>query len=81
MMLAAKAMGYDSSPMIGFDIEKVAELISLPDDYVMGAMLASWQEDQEDQGGLAQARPASARFASNQNFSELIDMLNHPGHR
>lgn len=40
LMLAAKAMGYDSCPMIGFDIEKVAELINLPDDYVMGPMVA-----------------------------------------
>ncbi len=40
LMLAAKAMGYDSCPMIGFDIEKVAELINLPDDHVMGAMVA-----------------------------------------
>ena len=40
VMLTAKAMGYDSCPMIGFDIEKVAELINLPDDYVMGPMVA-----------------------------------------
>jgi nitroreductase len=40
IMLAAKAMGYESCPMIGFDIEKVAELINLPDDHVMGAMVA-----------------------------------------
>jgi nitroreductase len=40
LMLAAKAMGYESCPMIGFDIEKVAELINLPDDHVMGAMVA-----------------------------------------
>jgi nitroreductase len=40
LMLAAKAMGYDSCPMIGFDIDKVAELINLPDDYVMGPMVA-----------------------------------------
>ncbi len=40
IMLAAKAMGYDSCPMIGFDIEKVAELINLPADHVMGPMLA-----------------------------------------
>ncbi|APG28467.1 reductase DrgA [Syntrophotalea acetylenivorans] len=40
MMLAAKAMGYDSCPMIGYEIEKVAELINLPDDHVMGPMLA-----------------------------------------
>ena len=40
IMLAAKAMGYDSCPMIGFEIEKVAELINLPDDHVMGPMIA-----------------------------------------
>ncbi len=40
MMLAAKGMGYDSCPMIGFDIEKVAELIQLPGDHVMGPMVA-----------------------------------------
>ena len=40
LMLAAKAMGYDSCPMIGFDIEKVAELIELPEDHVMGPMVA-----------------------------------------
>lgn len=40
LMLAAKAMGYDSSPMIGFDAEKVAQLINLPADHVIGMMLA-----------------------------------------
>lgn len=40
LMLAAKAMGYDSCPMIGFDIGKVAELIRLPADHVMGPMVA-----------------------------------------
>jgi nitroreductase len=40
LMLSARAMGYDSCPMIGFDIDKVAELINLPDDHVMGPMVA-----------------------------------------
>jgi len=40
MMLAAVDLGYQSCPMIGFDIEKVAELINLPDDHVMGPMVA-----------------------------------------
>lgn len=40
LMLAAKAMGYDSSPMIGFDGEKVAELVKLPKDHALGMMLA-----------------------------------------
>lgn len=40
LMLAAQGMGYQSCPMIGFDIEKVAELIKLPEDHVMGPMVA-----------------------------------------
>jgi nitroreductase len=40
IMLASKALGYDSCPMIGFDIEKVAELINLPPDHVMGPLVA-----------------------------------------
>ena len=40
MMLAAQGLGYDSCPMIGFEIDKVAELINLPDDHVMGPMVA-----------------------------------------
>lgn len=40
LMLSAKAMGYDSCPMIGYDVEKVAELIDLPADHVMGPMVA-----------------------------------------
>ena len=40
MMLAAQEMGYQSCPMIGFEIDKVAELVGLPDDHVMGAMVA-----------------------------------------
>lgn len=39
MMLSAKAMGYDSCPMVGFDFEQVAQLIHLPKDYAVAAML------------------------------------------
>ncbi|MFP4068828.1 MAG: nitroreductase family protein [Verrucomicrobiota bacterium] len=39
IMLAAKAMGYDSCPMIGFDPKKVGEIIRLPDDHVIGMMI------------------------------------------
>jgi len=39
MMLSAKAMGYDSCPMIGFDAEQVAGIIELPEDHVVGMML------------------------------------------
>lgn len=40
MMLAARAMGYDSSPMIGFDQAAVAKLINLPEDHIIGMLLA-----------------------------------------
>ncbi len=40
LMLAAKAMGYDSCPMIGFDHEAVAKLLHLPDDHCIGPMVA-----------------------------------------
>lgn len=40
MMLAAQGMGYNSCPMIGFDIDEVAKLINLPEDHVMGPMVA-----------------------------------------
>jgi nitroreductase len=38
-MLAAKAMGYDSCPMIGFEADKLAELIRLPAEHVIGFMI------------------------------------------
>lgn len=40
LMLAAKSMGYDSCPMDGFDFNKVAELIHLPDDHVIAMFVA-----------------------------------------
>lgn len=40
LMLAAKAMGYDSCPMDGFDFDAVAKLINLPDDHVISYMVA-----------------------------------------
>ncbi|MEM9352873.1 MAG: nitroreductase family protein [Planctomycetota bacterium] len=39
LMVAAKGMGYDSCPMIGFDPVKVAQLINLPEDHVVGMLL------------------------------------------
>src|SRR6056300_409593 len=39
LMMAAKDMGYDICPMIGFDGEKVAELINLPQNYALSFMI------------------------------------------
>lgn len=44
IMLAAKSMGFDSCPMIGFDPIQVAELINLPKDHVIGFMIAVGKE-------------------------------------
>ena len=40
LMLAAKAMGYDSCPMDGFDFEAVGKLINLPEDHVIAMFVA-----------------------------------------
>jgi len=40
IMLAAKSMGYDSSPMDGFDFDAVAKIINLPEDHVISFMIA-----------------------------------------
>jgi nitroreductase len=40
LMLRAQEMGYDTCPMIGFDAEKMAEIINLPKDHVIGMMVA-----------------------------------------
>lgn len=40
IMLAAKAMGYDSCPMIGFDLDKVSALVRVPSDHAIAMMMA-----------------------------------------
>ncbi len=40
LMLAAQALGYDSCPMIGFDADKVAQLIQLPADHLVGMIVS-----------------------------------------
>ena len=40
LMLAAKALGYDSCPMDGFDFDAVGKLINLPADHVVAMFVA-----------------------------------------
>ena len=40
LMLAAKALGYDSCPMDGFDYDAVGKLINLPKDHVVAMFVA-----------------------------------------
>ncbi|NOY62747.1 MAG: nitroreductase family protein [Gammaproteobacteria bacterium] len=39
VMLTARAMGYDSCPMVGFDFDAVAKLINLPDDHLISMFI------------------------------------------
>jgi len=39
LMLAAKALGYDTCPMIGFDSEQVASLINLPPGHLISMII------------------------------------------
>ncbi len=39
LMLAARSMGYDSCPMVGFDPVEVAKIIDLPEDHVIALMV------------------------------------------
>ena len=53
IMLAAKAMGYDSCPMDGFDFKAVAEIIKLPADHRIAFVAVG-----KGTRSLAQARTA-----------------------
>lgn len=50
LMLAARGKGLDSCPMDGFDFDAVAKLIKLPDNHVIGLMVAIGK-------GTVQAKP------------------------
>jgi nitroreductase len=39
LMLAAKSMGYDSCPMVGFDFDAAARLVNLPSDHVISMLV------------------------------------------
>lgn len=47
LMLTAKAMGYDSCPMDGFDFEAVGKLINLPQDHVIAMFVAIGKATQD----------------------------------
>jgi len=39
IMLAAKSMGYDTGALVGYDPNKVAQIINLPEDHILGMMI------------------------------------------
>lgn len=59
LMLAAKAMGYESCPMDGFDFEAVATLINLPEDHVIGQFVVIGK-------GIKEAWPRAGQLAMNE---------------
>lgn len=61
LMLAAKAMGYESCPMIGFDLENVSELVKLPKDHVIGPLVAIGK-------GIEPAKPKPGQL----NLKEVV---------
>jgi nitroreductase len=46
LMLAARELGYDSCPMIGFDGEAVSKLVNLPDGYTLSFMIPVGKQSQ-----------------------------------
>ena len=53
LMLSAKALGYDSCPMDGFDFDKVGQLINLPSDHVIAMFVAIGKQEKpaRERGG------------------------------
>lgn len=47
IMLAARAMGYDTCPMDGFDYEEVGKILRLPEDHVISFMIAVGRKTQD----------------------------------
>lgn len=59
LMLAAKAMGYDSCPMDGFDFDAVGRLIHLPEDHIISLFVAIGK-------ALQPAQPRGGQLAMNE---------------
>jgi nitroreductase len=53
IMLAAKQMGLDSCPMVGFDYDQMAEIINLPEDHLIVLMIVVGKslEPAKERGG------------------------------
>lgn len=63
IMLAAKALGYESCPMIGFDSDEVGKLINLPEDHVVCMIVVVGK-------GIQPARPKGGYIDNEEVFIE-----------
>jgi nitroreductase len=61
IMLVAKEIGYDSCPMDGFDFDKVAKIIDLPNDHIITMMITVGKKKED-------ARPRSGQLALDEVF-------------
>ncbi len=61
LMLSAKALGYDTCPMIGFNSEQLAQLINLPDGYIISMIIT-----------LGKAEKAANKRAGQLPLEELL---------
>jgi nitroreductase len=61
IMLVAKEIGYDSCPMDGFDFDKVAKIIDLPNDHIITMMITVGKKKED-------ARPRSGPLALDEVF-------------
>ena len=58
IMLAARQMGLDSCPMVGFEYDELAELINLPENHmiVMMVVVGKRAENAAERGGSTESR-------------------------
>ncbi|MDT8310335.1 MAG: nitroreductase family protein [Methylophaga sp.] len=61
LMLMARAMGYDSCPMDGFDFDKVAKIINMPHDHIIVMMITIGKK-------LQDARPRAGQIPLEEVF-------------
>ena len=61
IMLMARAMGYDTCPMDGFDFDKVAKIINLPHDHIIVMMITVGKK-------LQDARPRAGQLSLEEVF-------------
>jgi len=66
LMLAARDLGYESCPMVGFDPDAVSKIIKLPENYALSFMIAVGKQTQDawDRG----ARLADDKVVSYDTF-------------
>lgn len=66
-MLVAKAKGWDTCPMIGFDPDQVQSILNIPDKYIPAMLIAIGKEDTSSQRPRGYRKPVR-EFVTHQSF-------------